>query len=124
MALKSNTKYTAAEILKESGIAKAEEQVGKVAVRIAGIAGINSLDQVINIQEGIANVDVQVGSEVVTIPVEADDAEHTVSEGARIALDTKGIEATKAAEKLQELKAELKADEEKPKLPADEENPQ
>ena len=107
MALKRRTKYTAVEILKASGIAKAEEQIGKLRVRIAGLAGINTPDHLIKIPEGVTEIDVLVGEELVKVPVELDDAEGTISEGAKVALDKKGAESVALKEAKSKKKTEV-----------------
>lgn len=88
--MKANTKYTALEILTEAGIEKPEEKFGKFRIIIGGILGIVKPDHVIRIQSGVKEIDVVVGIETVTIHVDADSKEATVSEGARIAIDAKG----------------------------------
>ena len=54
-------KYTAAEILEAVGADVG--QIGQVAVRIAGVRGINTPDHKIAIQNGVNAVDVVVGQD-------------------------------------------------------------
>jgi len=106
--MKANTKYTALEILTLSGIEKPEEKFGKVRVRIAGIAGITKPDHLIKLQAGTKEFDVIVGEETKTVKIEGDEETSVVSEGARVSLDNKGVEAIKKFEDLAKVKAEAK----------------
>jgi hypothetical protein len=103
--MKNNTKYTAIEILKLAGIEKPEEKIGKMRVRIAGIAGIVKPDQLIKIQPGTTEVEVIVGQETATIPVEKNE-EAAVSDAAKATLEAKGKIATKQAEAIAKAKVE------------------
>lgn len=59
-----NTRVTALDILEECGVEKAEEQFGKVRVRIAGLAGINRPDHPIKIPANVTHLEVIVGTKV------------------------------------------------------------
>ena len=111
--MKANTKYTALEILTEAGIEKPEEKIGKMRVRIAGIAGIVKPDHLVKIQSGTEEIDILVGEEAVKVKIDGDQSEQEVSEAAKVALEARGREATKKAEALQKAKKAVSEPEEK-----------
>jgi hypothetical protein len=104
----ANKKYTAIEILTEAGIEKPEEKIGKMRVRIGGIAGIVKPGHIIRIPAGTKEVSVIVGQETATIPVGDDSEDAAVSEGAQKAIEAKGAEATENAEAIAKAKAQAK----------------
>jgi hypothetical protein len=101
--MKANAKYTALEILKEAGIEKPEEKIGKMRVRIAGIAGIVKPDHLIKIQAETKKIDIIVGQEVKAIEIEGDEAEMIVSEAAKIAIEAEGKILNKKAEPIKKI---------------------
>lgn len=87
--MKTNTKYTALEILKEAGIKKPEEQFGKVRIRIAGIAGIVKPDHLIKIQPETKSIEIVVGEEVFNLKFVGKSKHSVISDSAKKVLDTK-----------------------------------
>ena len=104
--MKANTKYTALEILTEAGIETPEEKIGSMRVRIGGISGIVKPDHLIRIPIGTKEIDIIVGQETVTIPIDSENEEIVISEGAQKAIEAKGVIATENALALAEAKAE------------------
>ncbi len=107
--MKTNTKYTALEILTVAKIADAGAVFGKIRVRIAGIAGIVKPDHLIKIQPGTKEIEIIVGVDSYKLAFEEGEAEQAVSEGAKVALEVKGKESTKKAEAHAKAKVEVKA---------------
>ena len=107
--MKTNTKYTALEILTAAKIVDAEAVFGKMRVRIAGIAGIVKPDHLIKIQSGTKEIDIIVGVESYKVAFEGDEKEQAVSDAAKVSLEAKGKESTKKAEAHLKAKAEAKA---------------
>ena len=87
--MKTNTKYTALEILKEAGIKSPETKFGKMRVRIAGISGIVKPEHLIKIQAGTKKIDILVGEEVKSLEFEGDEKASIISKLAKEVLNTK-----------------------------------
>lgn len=96
--LKSNTKYTALEILTDAGIKNAEEKFGKVRVVIGGIMGIVKPYHVIGISDGTKTLEITVGINTTNVKVGAS-KNADISIGAREALDNDGKVELKKQEK-------------------------
>ena len=104
--MKANTKYTALEILTEAGIETPEEKIGSMRVRIGGISGIVKPDHLIRIPTNTKEIDIIVGQETITVPIDSENEEIVVSEGPQAAIEAKGIIATENALAIKEAKAE------------------
>lgn len=112
--MKTNARYTAKELIEAAGLDVS--QVGKVRVRIAGIAGIVSPDHLVRLQPETKEVEVIVGTDTKMVQLEDGADEPEVSEEAKKALEAKGKELTEKAEKLAKEKkaAKEKAEEKAP----------
>jgi len=110
--MKANAKYTALEILQAAGVPEPEGKIGKVRVRIAGIAGIVKPDRLIRFQAGTEGVEVIVGVESYDLVLEGGGEQTEISEAAHAALEVKGKEATRKSEELQDARAEVEESEE------------
>lgn len=87
--MKANTKYTAIEILTEAGVEHPEDKIGAVRVRIGGLP-VNTPDHVINVSAETTELNIIVGTDELTVPVDEGEEEREISEGARTALDVEG----------------------------------
>jgi hypothetical protein len=87
--MKTNTKYTALEILKEVGIKKAEEKFGKMRIRIAGIAGIVKPEHLIKIQSETKSIEIVVGDEVLDLKFVGKSKHSVISDSAKEVLNNK-----------------------------------
>ena len=96
--MKAYTTVTAIEVLKEAGIVKPEEKIGKMRVRIAGVAGIVKPDHRIKIQPGTKEIEVIVGTESYKVAFEEGEAEQAVSDEAKVALEAKDKKAEESVE--------------------------
>lgn len=101
--MKTNTIYTALEILTIAGIEKPEEKIGKMRVRIGGIP-VNKPDHLVYVSPGSEALIIIVGIESFDVSLESGPEEKEISTGAREKLDKDGVEETKKAEKLAEEK--------------------
>lgn len=81
--MKNNTIYTAKELLETAGFNA--EVIGKVRVRIGGIAGIVTPEHLINTGHS-EKIDVLVGADLVTLELENQE-EVVLSEGAKAVKD-------------------------------------
>ena len=80
--MKSNTKYTALEILTAAKIAGAPDLFGKVRIRIAGIAGIVTPGHLIKIGPSVKVIDIIVGTDKFEVKVEGVEENFVVTENA------------------------------------------
>lgn len=104
-----NTKVTALDVLKECGVKTPADKFGKVRVRIGGIAGINRPDYLITIQPETTSLEVIVGSEIYDLELSKGNDESNkdvfeVTADAKGALEVRGAEATKKANKNTQVK--------------------
>ena len=120
--MKSNTKYTALEILTAAKIVDAGTVFGKMRVRIAGIAGIVTPDHLIKIGPAIKVIDIIVGIKKYEVPVEGVEENFVVTEAAKKVIEAKGKkinEAINARIEAEKAKAEaVKPTIEKAEAPA------
>ena len=113
-----NTSHTAQEVIDALGVNPfvlgeqkfaRDEVIGKVRVRIGGIAGITDPEKVVKIGDD-NKVEVIVGNKAYDLKVStAPKGLNGISEEARGVLDQDGKELTKKFEALQEAKAEARA---------------
>ncbi len=102
--MKANSRFTALEILTAAGIENPIEKIGKVRVRIAGIAGITKPDHVVRIQPGTTEIDVIVGDQSVVLSLEGDNEEVISSEGSQKAVEARKERLNKQAEAIRKAK--------------------
>ena len=94
--MKSNTKYTALEILTAAKVADALSLFGKFRVRIAGIAGIVTPNHLIKIGPSIKVIDIIVGIKKYEVQVEGVEENFVVTEEAKKVLEAKGKKINEA----------------------------
>lgn len=94
--MKNNSAYTALEIVKMTGSEKfvvdekeysPEEAFGKVSVMIGGIRGIVDPTKILNIPTGTETLEIMIGTNAFTIPIERNDGEKEHSEGSQAVRD-------------------------------------
>jgi hypothetical protein len=94
--MKSNSTYTALEILKATGAEKftvdekeytAEEVFGKASVMIGGIRGIVAGEKIINIPTETESLDIMVGVSTFSIAIEKNDGDKEHSEAVQAVRD-------------------------------------
>ena len=92
--MKNNATYTALEILEATGQETfsvgeesytSREVFGKVGITIGGIRGIVDPEKVISVTPGTEALDVMVGANAFTLPLEPNDGEKEHSDAARAA---------------------------------------
>ena len=111
--MKSNTKFTALELLIAAKVEKPEEKFGKGRVRIAGIAGIVKPNHLITLGKDVKKVDLIVGIDNFEIELEGSEEDFVVTEEAKKVLKEKGVKITKtinariAAKKAEAEKAKV-----------------
>ena len=104
--MKSNKVYTVEEILIAAGIENPGEVVGKVRVRIGGIA-VRDLDHTIFVSP-TDKLEILVGEETFEVPL-TEGEEGAISEGAQAVREQEGREESAKAEELAKAKADGKA---------------
>lgn len=104
--MKSNTKYTALEVLTEAGYKEAESIFGKVRVIIGGISGIVRPDYVLNFPVGTTQIDIVVGNTIKKVEISEGEDEPEMSELAKRIKEIEGEQVTQQAEKLNKVKEE------------------